>query len=316
MHGRPPLRLLLLCGVAASALLLSQAQASSEELPALQPVPSFYSAWVQGYGFWQKDGGFGPFIPVFGPLADMPGLGGAVGLEVRPLSLSPWTFGVNLQIGGTRRKKQTFSTSSVVPPSSTPVTATLTQSRKAEHLILDFMVGRDMGLGLSRTGEPLLQLQAGLRYARLKENERIDLGYATSGAAFAREFVNFDRGFSGIGPRLAMVGSYPLTGAISLEGQVGVAFLYGRSTLKISTGGTISGSPVPFGTGFSEHRNGWVPSIDASLGVSYTFNPHARVTLGYKAQAFYNAFKTQTLSPNEDTDFIFHGPFVEGRLAF
>lgn len=312
MHGRPPLRLLLLCGVAASALLLTQVRASAEELAALQPVPSFYSAWVQGYGFWQADGGLGPSQPVFGPLADMLGLGGAVGLEVRPPSLSPWSFGVNLQVGGTRRKKQTFSTFASSSPS---VGATLTQSRKAEHLILDFMVGRDMGLGLDRTGEPLLQLQAGLRYARLKENERADSAIFTSSGSFVDIFRKIDRSFSGIGPRLAVVGSYPLSGGFSLEGRVGAALLYGRSNLKTSFGATSNG--VLLGsTGSRTHKNGWVPSIDASLGVSYTFNQHAKVTLGYKAQGFYNAFKTEQVSPDEDRDFIFHGAFVEGRLTF
>lgn len=307
MHGRPPLRLLLLCGVAASALLLTQVRATAEELPALQPVPSFYSAWVQGYGFWQADGGFGPFVPWLASPTNMQGLGGAVGLEIRPLSLTPWSFGVSLDVGGTKRKKETFSTSS----SSSGIA--FTQSRKASHLILDFMVGRDMGLGLGQTGEPLLQLQAGLRFARLKEQERFDIR-SGSPSSFGGVFARFDRGFEGFGPRLAVVGSYPLSRGFSIDGRVGVAFLYGRSTLKIRGGTTSSG--VPSSSSFRTHKNGWVPSIDASLGVSYTFNQHAKVTLGYKAQGFYNAFKTQQVSPDEDRDFIFHGAFVEGRLTF
>lgn len=304
------MRTLMLASASVAALWLGRVDAQAADLapqPA-EPLPpaverGTISLTAMGYGFLQADKGVA--IVPFDTVDPLIGLGGGLGITYQP-ALSPWSFGVNARYGTTEKKSKSLAFTSA--PSTSGVA---TDKRKSSHFIVDFTVGRDMGLGLTPAGDPMLQLQAGLRFAHL-EDKLDEQAIVTFGPPRTLG-TSVKRSFTGFGPRLGVAMSMPVAASLSLDGTAGAALLYGRATEKV----TLTNAGAVTGV-FKNNKNGWIPGIDASLAVAYALNPSAKVSLGYRVEAYFNAYSVAFPAGGDiqDKDFIVHGPYAEAKIKF
>jgi hypothetical protein len=219
--------------------------------------------------------------------------------------------------------------------------------QEESHTILDFRVGKDVGLGLfSRSSTSVVEV--GVRYAQfaLKTSTNIlaiptiepylhksqKYGYAPK-YQFRSRFQSYvfnahsTRSFHGIGPSLSWNGSTPLVGnedtaQFTLDWGVNGALLFGRQ--KATTDHKTTGYDRylgPYGgAGYREtrYRHGGtihrrsksvvVPNLGGFAGLSLKF-PNAKVSLGYRADAFLGAMDAG-IDTRHSEDMIFHGPFA------
>lgn len=130
-----------------------------------------------------------------------------------------------------------------------------------------------------------------------------------TGAALTRTESNFD----GVGPLAGLDASYYLTHGIGLVGHFKAALLIGNIDSNINTGGNeiIGGDQFPslhgvFLTGlFSAQSNNTtriVPTLDAKLGLDYTFvfnnaaNSDLTLEAGWQVMNYFNAIDTTNLN--------------------
>jgi hypothetical protein len=185
------------------------------------------------------------------------------------------------------------------------------------HLVADFMVGRDFGLGTT-TGE----WQFGIRLADLSAKTWVQQSATASSSFFATTY--FGRNFSGstsstetatgtfysrffgAGPRLAVTGGVPIQGSWSIDYEGGIAGLIGdRSfnyTVTITPGTALWGSNNSYGIVFN---------ADAWAGLSYAFTSHFKVTGGIRGDYYANALTTyNTAGGLTNVDRLYWGPFL------
>lgn len=115
------------------------------------------------------------------------------------------------------------------------------------------------------------------------------------------------RRYLGIGPRLGLAGSKPLESSWVMEWQVGAAALFGDRTLDAAGGVVNSILPNYSATGSKP-----VVNVDGLLGLSYWFNTASKLTLGYRADAYFNASPALNAvgAASQNADRIDHGPTI------
>lgn len=113
------------------------------------------------------------------------------------------------------------------------------------------------------------------------------------------------RRYLGVGPRLGLAGSKSLESSWVVEWQVGAAALFGDRTLD-ATGGVVSSILPNYSSGKP------VVNVDGLLGLSYWFNAASKLTLGYRADAYFNGSSTLNAvgAASQNTDRIDHGPMI------
>jgi hypothetical protein len=321
----PPLesstRSSLLTGVSALALMGSMSAAY-----AVDPVPT-WQVWIEGASF-QTTGGavFGPSAwPGFLGTVVNPGMAARNGGEFAAgfdyhLSYSPWHFVFDARGGSSRAASQNASSSSSFQTFS-GFFSTLVQNNNSStvkererHVVVDFMVGRDYGLGGSQA-----QLQFGLRIADLNAITQAQLTTAqtrTISSFYSGTTVShssqtaigtFKSHFFGAGPRVAFTDSVPLRGQLSFEFAGGLAGLLGNRTLDA----TIAQSPG--GLFYAGYGGGTVIlNVDAWAGFSYAFTPTFTMLAGIRTDYYNNALLTfnPATGGQQTVDRNFWGPFV------
>jgi hypothetical protein len=213
------------------------------------------------------------------------------------------------------------------------------------HLILDFMAGRDVGLGMfGRDGSSTLQ--AGVRFAQFASRATVDIharpamvvtlvqpfeisatytfhNYALSGHAA--------RSFSGVGPSLSWSGSAAVLGEVdtaelALDWGLNAAVLFGRQKTRVDhrttayhfSSGYLGTVPAALGGHYQlqyQHAGNpnrshsvAVPNVGGFAGLSLKF-PNAKVSLGYRMDAFFGAMDAG-MDVRKTGDVLFHGPFA------
>ena len=291
-------------------------------------------------------GGYYVMLPVNGgtpiPFALKPKFGWdtATGFDHR-LPDSPWHVSAQFRYGQSKSATASAANAfSIVGPYYAPG-ASLTSSNSAsatdreKHWLADFAVGRDVGLGQNS-----VQLKAGLRIAELtaklttttQSNTTILFGTPTligPGILVNGFVVNqsvLDQQlmtFRGAGPRIGAEGSIQLASNWTFDYLADAAVLFGTRKYQqiVNVRGSEATIPpifvLPFGsTGFANTASfgGTVLNADAQAGISYWFNPNAKVTASYRVDAFWRALKGLTPA-NDPTnlgniDRVFHGPKV------
>jgi iron complex outermembrane recepter protein len=217
---------------------------------------------------------------------------------------------------------------------------------RESHAILDFSVGKDVGLGLfGRDTSSTLSL--GVRFAQFASNATFDVRarpdlqfrdhvYSIPGAPhhYTVHFPHYhsfhgtgqaSRNFHGIGPSLSWNGSTPFAGnpqggEISFDWGANAAILFGRQ--KASVRHQESGHYVyrgfKYGTkatayqhpvgGHSNVRSVIVPDVGGFAGASYRIE-NFKVSLGYRADFFFGAIDGGIDTPKRTTT-GFYGPFA------
>lgn len=313
---QPSLRDSLLTGASALALSMSASGATAQTMGSPNGTPATLTVWAEGALTSTGGGSFNvPALP--GPTAPFisfnpkTGYEGAVGFDYRWPS-QPWHFVFDFRYGktgsatGNSSTFKTFGTSFGVPLTS----ATSSQATEREtHLVADFMIGRDLGLGSGTA-----QVQAGIRIADLwasaqvqETGQRTFYSHFSTVTAVQSATGNWSSRFFGAGPRLAITGGIPIVGPWSFDYGAGIAALFGDRSFNA----TVSNSAGPSFAASSNSAE-FVFNADGWTAISYLFTPSYKLSGGIRAD-FYNAALT-TYNVNtgglENIDRLYWGPFL------
>jgi len=208
------------------------------------------------------------------------------------------------------------------------------------HAILDFAVGKDVGLGMFGGST----VDAGIRFAQFASKTDAAIrarpnvtGKQVGPLKYQYKFHNYylsahsARSFHGIGPSLAWKGSAPVVGdpdaaQFTFDWGVNAAVLFGRQKAVVQHDITANAYDNAFNHvapgGITHYnllyhhsadkpraRSVVVPNLGGFAGLSLKF-PSAKVSLGYRADFFFGATDTGTDTANRTTT-SFHGPFAK-----
>jgi opacity protein-like surface antigen len=291
--SRRGLRGSLLAAASVLAIAASAAASRAADLPTMKPAtppaPVVASSewWTSIEGGWVMPGSdpntYGFTLPFVGPpqaatINKGSGWTGRIGIGYQP-ALSPWDFAAFARYTETRRKRNdnligSFSCGFVSTCTNGIVGAT---KNRESHLVLDFQVGRDLGIG----GGPgtSLKATAGLRYANFQST--------TTGTFFTSSSPLFPfkakSSMEGFGPRLGLEGKAALGGGLGLEYGAGVFGLFANEQFSETPGLFV----LPqFVTGW---KNAFVPGLDGSAAVTYAVTANTTLSLGYHAEFYSGA---------------------------
>jgi len=242
---------------------------------------------------------------------------------------SGWTFSAAVRYGKTSRNKtsnhQTTHASRTYggSPSGAFDAYQLFRTKASEsHAILDFQVGKDVGLGIFGSST----LSAGVRFAQFNSRTNVDIQSQPSNVnaygyyhIFRAKFDDMHH-FNGVGPSLSWGASTnlfgnPASSSIALGWGVNGSVLFGRQRenqehqttdnykhnfqyLNIATAHA----------GVSRSRNVAVPNLGGFAGVSWQ-EPNAKVTFGYRADFFFGAMDAG-IDARKTYNRGFYGPFA------
>ena len=275
--------------------------------------------WVEGGAFYSA-GDFDPLVP-------RPGWGGegAIGFDYKAAAFSPYHISGQFRYGQAKRsalfsQSQTFVNTATSRPAIGVTNGTV--DNKEHHWLVDFAVGRDFALGSGN-----VQAKLGVRVADLhsKASSNGFFNGALSGTAtLVSGPVAFEQRskFLGVGPRLGIDGTAPLGGAWTFDYLAGVAVLFGRRSLDITSTTNLltSGGPGVFLAGTrasSSSSTGAVFNLDAQAGLSYWFNQNFKLTASYRFDGYWNALRTIDINGNiSNKDRFFHGPMLRATLKY
>lgn len=214
------------------------------------------------------------------------------------------------------------------------------QAKRSEsHAILDFMAGKDVGLGLFGR-HSTSSFNAGVRYAQFSakatttfhsrpvayyypvfkyKSHSYHLSYYAHG--------DLSRSFHGIGPSISWTNSSPIlgdpqAGEVAFDWGVNAALLFGRQKVSGShqtTGRHFYGtSRYGFGVPTAHYvhtappinrsRSVTVPNLGGFAGLSFKL-PNAKVSLGYRADFFFGAIDGG-VDTRKTADRNFYGPYL------
>jgi len=217
-------------------------------------------------------------------------------------------------------------------------------SESEEHVIADFAVGRDFGLGAIGNGGSAVA--AGIRYAAFNSvtNANIDgvpVFYLPEGfyiypvtRSHYRADVKAEREFKGEGPALSWDASQRLfggedSGHLNFDWSINGGVLFGKQETAITgtqaedhfegkytsfyfTGPTVP-SPVPFDAQ-SRRKDVTVPFADLSLGLDYEVG-RFKVGAGYRWERYFNALDVG-YDEHQDADRTIDGPYFKIAVGF
>src|SRR6185437_16084578 len=212
-----------------------------------------------------------------------------------------------------------------------------------QHLILDFSVGRDVGIGLFGRDDSS-SLSAGVRAVEFSQSTTTSI-YARPEITFHNRLYPFpvylggpainqysltghsQRSFHGVGPSFAWNASAGLLGntqdgELSVDWGINVAVLFGKQKAKTdhATAATHYTKGTVFRSGYSKAiypsrhyqnarlRSVAVPNLGGFAGFSVKY-PNVKVSLGYRADFFFGAIDAG-IDARQTKDLGFHGPFA------
>jgi outer membrane receptor protein involved in Fe transport len=217
--------------------------------------------------------------------------------------------------------------------------------RKEDHLIVDFEVGKDVGLGRV-LGVDESSLGVGLRYADFTSDVSGYMrgipdmtlpqdGWSKYNTTFHQYIASFDakREFKGLGPTLSWEASRPLLGSsdaghLNVDWRVTGGALFGRQTAKISgmAGSQYFNAVYPsYPSQYADSRlapptqaplniaprtkSVVVPLLDLSLGLSWQV-PGVTLGAGYRWERYFNVLDAG-FTEREAYDRTIDGPYFK-----
>lgn len=267
---------------------------------------------------------------------------------------TPWSFSAAVRYGRSNNNKHIHQQSQVSiyylhrtisnPPYRTRTAqqfADFQVKNSESHAILDFQVGRDVGLGWLSS-----MASFGVRVAGFTSqshvnviarpvvgfNKRNGLGpgkyYEIPHHSDFTSIADNQRSFLGIGPSLSWEGNIPVVsgndGAITLDWGVNAAALFGRqkaSGTHETTARYYSSFSyqvaAPYGVVLRYHhgplahnrsRSIIVPNVGGLAGISFRYAA-AKVSLGYRADFFFGAMD-EGIDARDTVNRNFYGPFA------
>jgi hypothetical protein len=361
--NRATIRWKLLTGASALALtanLVSMAKAEEAGRP---------QVWIElGSQLERLDGQPSPFTPSFFDLASPVNLqtltdtqrpsqwamGGEGKVTLTPKG-TDWVFSAAIRYGRSNKSQHAHHQSPFVsvekyllpfiPRTTKPLNRAIFSDAvvdsKESHAVLDFMAGKDVGLGMFGAGGTSV-VSAGVRFAQfvskantslyarpvLETNIRTPIpGKYRAAHPFYQTYtavLHAERSTHAIGPSLSWAASMPIVGngadsELTVDWGVNAAVLFGRQRADIHHQTTSNDYYLTFGTNYIAHHStqsvhrkqahsAVIPNLGGFVGLSLKF-PNAKVSVGYRADFFFNAvdngFDTRHTA-NEG----FYGPFA------
>ncbi|HEY5238959.1 MAG TPA: hypothetical protein VIJ62_11305 [Rhizomicrobium sp.] len=192
------------------------------------------------------------------------------------------------------------------------------------HLLLDFMAGKDVGLGMFGSRGTSI-VSAGVRFAQFTSSSRATMharpmyrsganvgtpGHLSIHSVYFKSntaFIQARRGVTAIGPALSWDASMPFAGngssaTLAFDWGVNAAILFGRQRARVhhqTTGKTLYDYPGGFYPskigGYTNKpadqnraRNVTIPNVGGFAGISFRYL-NAKVKFGYRADFFFGA---------------------------
>lgn len=276
---------------------------------------------------------------------------------------SDWKFSAGVRYGRSHASRHLHKQTAGLPPipfyysyagnrydsfqtfSSVAVADSKTENSE-RHVIVDFSVGKDVGLGLFGRGGTST-VSAGVRFASFTAsssayitgrpfiNTHFENVYLFSGLVKLHEpfptfhqytmFASATRSFGGIGPSLSWDASTPVLGnaenaELTLDWGINGALLFGRQKAKTShTTQAYRQYRSKYSTSYQQtyhhhpaprdrSRSVVVPNIGGFAGFSVRY-PNAKVSFGYRADYFFGAMDTG-IDVRSTKDVGFRGPYA------
>jgi hypothetical protein len=324
---QPSLRGALL--TSASAVALSVSGSVSYAQTAAPGTPQAVSVWVEGALFWTTGGSFNvPLVPGFGPpiTAFNPntGIEGAAGFDYRWPGNQLWHIVGDVRYGRTKTAtghSSSFFSSLINPTSGVFVLQTSSTAssgtEKESHLVVDFMAGRDLGVGSNAP-----ELQFGVRVADLHASAHVNESGKTtfySTAVFPptvtaaqTAVTTFNSRFFGAGPRLALTGNVAITGFWSFDYSGGIALLFGERMSNFYLSSTFGALAINTNTtAFVFNADGWA-------AISYALTPNLKASAGVRGDYYNSPLMSYDINTggSVNIDRLFWGPFIRLTGAF
>jgi iron complex outermembrane recepter protein len=217
--------------------------------------------------------------------------------------------------------------------------------RQEKHAILDFSVGKDVGLGMFGR-ESTSTISAGVRFAQFTSKETFDIRarpdlqfkYLPS-ASYPTRFLlpyfhtyhatgHASRSFRGVGPSISWNASAPFAGnpqdgEMTFDWGVNAAILFGKqkahvrhyetahyvsALANLSADSRYQPAYSPRSGGHPNVRSVTVPNVGGFAGLSYRYQD-AKISLGYRADFFFGAMDTG-IDVIKKSNATFHGPYA------
>jgi hypothetical protein len=224
------------------------------------------------------------------------GWGGAVEFGIQQYG-SPWSAVARVRYGRSNKESSTYS--GFYGPD--------TDQYEESHAIVDLEIGRDVGLGSMGGGDATARIHGGVRFAHFDGDQS-----GSYSSFYGSSSNSSEHTFSGIGPRVGIDANIPFADNVSADLRASGAVLFG--TRKVE--GTYSGF---YSAGsFSRRDSGVVvPNVEASAAVSYLFGEHAKLSVGYRVDQYWNVLDMNG-SPgggSRESDRTIHGPFLRVTIG-
>jgi len=334
--NRNTIRWKLLTGASALALTVSFNVAKAED--SSQPT-----IWIEADGqFARQDANTEAFLPPFLYSSQFDGLSQinrkapSVWDEGGKISFQPedtdWVLSAGIRFGkASRHASQIQITAQGTPGYGVNFTAyqDFSSSSIEGHTIVDFQVGKDVGLGKFGSGGHSL-LGLGVRFAQFNSKSNISIHSQPTNVVRThyRYYASFaaDRKFRGLGPSLSWDASANIAGngqdgSISLDWGVNGAVLFGRQQARVHRQVMEKHTFITFSR-YIQHidpvythsaspdrsKSVAVPNLGAFAGVSWR-TPNAKVNFGYRADMFFGTIDGGIDAAKKENR-SFNGPYA------
>jgi len=328
---QPSLRGTLLTSASAVALSMSgSATYAQNAAPVPAPAaPQTVSIWVEGAAFWTTGGSFNvPLVPGSGPpitsFNPKTGAEGAAGFDIRWPNNQLWHIVGDIRYGRTKTvtgHSSTFFSSLINPTNNVFILQTSSTAssgtEKETHLVADFMIGRDLGVGSNAP-----ELQFGVRVADLRASAHVNTllkatfyssnVFPPTVTAAATAATSFSSRFFGAGPRLAATGSVPIAGFWSFDYSGGIAMLFGERKSNFLLSGIFGGLAI------NTNTNAFVFNADGWAAISYALTPNVKASAGVRGDYYNSPLMSYDINTggSVNIDRLFWGPFVRLTAGF
>jgi hypothetical protein len=211
-----------------------------------------------------------------------------------------------------------------------------------DHVVVDFGVGRDVGIGALAKGT---SVDLGIRYAQLKSDTAVSMQgvpYEDVPESWRKYYIhstryqgsiNTNREFKGAGPLMKWDAGIPVlgsdeTGRLNIDWSLGGGVLFGKQRTKITGQGysqyhaslkypgvTVTGDKQYVDlTQPTRTKSVSVPVVDLSLGLSYDIQ-RIKVSTGYRWERYFNALDAG-YAERKEYDRTFDGPYFKIAVGF
>lgn len=282
----------------------------------------------------------------------------AYGIEGK-LSFSPegsdWLLSAAIRYGRSNGNKRVHQSGPHITVAIPPITTTIrspvqfadtTAQHDESHSVLDFQVGRDVGLGMFG-GHAQSQISAGVRFAQFNTKSTVaissipDLKIVDNplySLVFPLKYYHIHsaassvaRSFRGVGPSLSWSGSVSIAGngeggEVALDFGLNGAVLFGRQKTRVHhfTHAEYYIQKYHYNpylgkdpdillydrhpSDRSRSRSATVPDLGGFAGLSFRY-ANAKVSFGYRGEIFFGAMD-DGFDAAHSGDRSFHGPFA------